>query len=213
MTTAHAMKPAGVRSLQFGGIVGLMLLLSAVVQTTQAMPNADVPSAEPLTGDVIEGDRALLWKVERTGLRPSYVFGTIHSEDPRVADLSPAVIKAFQLSKVFAMEMIPDHAALARMSSSMFITDGPNLKDLLGDSDYTKAVKVMAQYGLTPEVLIKLKPWVVFTALTMPKPEEGMFLDVILYGVAMSDGKYVHGLETADEQERVSLIERIYRDN
>src|SRR3569832_1830596 len=30
-------------------------------------------------------DRTLLWKVERSGLRPIYVFGTIHSEVPRGA--------------------------------------------------------------------------------------------------------------------------------
>src|SRR3569832_2410481 len=50
-------------------------------------------------------DRTLLLKVERSCLRPSYVFGTIHSEDPRVADLSASVIQAFRGSSAFAMEM------------------------------------------------------------------------------------------------------------
>ncbi len=211
MATTHALIPQGERLARRGWIPALMLLMGIACQPAQAISNAAAPIASPLTAGAAGGDRALLWKVERTGLRPSYVFGTIHSEDPRVAELSPAVIKAFQLSDVFAMEMIPDHAALSRMSASMFITDGPNLKELLGDSDFAKAAAVMSSYGLETKVLLKLKPWVVFTALTMPKPADGMFLDVILYGAALSDGKYVHGLETADEQ--VAIFEGIRLDD
>lgn len=194
-----------------GWISALLLLLGLACQPAQAISNADAPIASPLTAGATEGDRALLWKVERTGLRPSYVFGTLDSEDPRVADLSPAVIRAFRLSDVFAMEMIPDHAALARMTASMFIADGPDLRTLLGEADFAKASAVMNRYGIAPKVLLKLKPWVVFTALTMPKPAGGMFLDVILYGAALSDGKYVHGLETADEQ--VDIFEGIRLDD
>jgi uncharacterized protein YbaP (TraB family) len=114
--------------------------------------------------------------------------------------LSPAVIRAFRISEVFAMELIPDHAALARLSASMFIGSGPDLKVLLGEDDFDRVAAIIEKYGIAPDVLIRLRPWVIFTALTMPKPEDGLFLDVILYGAALSEGKYVHGLETADEQ-------------
>lgn len=145
-------------------------------------------------------DKTLLWRVERSGLRPSYVFGTIQSEDPRVAELPPSVIQAFRFSDAFAMEMIPDQTALAGMSAAMFISEGPNLHEMLGDEWFQRTAALAALYGVPPAILSSLKPWVVFTALTMPKAEEGMFLDVILYGAALSDGKYIHGLETADEQ-------------
>ena len=156
-------------------------------------------------------DNGLLWKVDRSGLRPSYVFATINSEDPRVMQLSPAVVRAFQLSDVFAMELIPDHAALSRMSAAMFITSGPDLAGMLGEKEFEKLVGLVGEYGIAREVLIKLKPWVVFTALTMPKPQDGVFLDVILYGAAVNDGKNIHGLETADEQ--VSTFEEIRLDD
>ena len=145
-------------------------------------------------------EKTLLWRVERSGLRPSYVFGTIHSEDPRVAELPPSVIQAFRLSDAFAMEMIPDQTALARMSAAMFISEGPDLHEMLGDEWFQRTSVLVTQYGVPPAILTSLKPWVVFTALTMPKAEEGMFLDVILYGAALHDGKYIHGLETVDEQ-------------
>lgn len=180
--------------------MALLLLACGFVQPLHAMTGAGSRLLSPLPGAEVRGARALLWKVERTGLRPSYVFGTLRSPDPRASVLSPAVIRAFRLSDVFAMEMIPDHAALARMSASMFISDGPNLKALLGEGYFDHVAAIIASYGITPEVLIKLKPWVVFTALTIQKPEDGMFLDSILYGAALNGGKYIHGLETADEQ-------------
>ena len=152
-------------------------------------------------------DKSLLWKVERSGLKPSYVFATINSEDPRITHLPPAVRRAFQLSDVFAMELIPDHAALVRMSADMFITDGPNLKSLMGEEYFNKLKALVSKYGIEPHVLQKLKPWVVFSALTMPKPKDGIFLDVFLYSEALYDGKNVHGLETPDEQ--VSIFESI----
>jgi len=145
-------------------------------------------------------DRTLLWKVERSGLRPSYVFGTIHSEDPRVADLSASVIQAFRVSSAFAMEMIPDQAALSHLSSAMFITSGPTLPELLGEDWFQRTAALTDVYGVPKSILASLKPWVVFMALTAPRANQGMFLDVILYSAALQDGKYIHGLETADEQ-------------
>ena len=195
----------------FGRIVFLILMLSAV-NSALAFPDADyIDKALYPTKSHHRGDKTLLWRVDRNGLRPSYVFATINSEDPRIMHLPPAVVQAFQLSDVFAMELIPDHAALARMSAAMFITSGPDLENLLGGEYYHKAVALAAKYGIAPRVMLKLKPWVVFNALTMPKPEDGIFLDVTLYAAALSDGKYIHGLETADEQ--VSVFEGISLDD
>lgn len=211
MAMIGAFNPVGGRLARTGCVLALLLLAGGAWHPAHALSSLASPGDEPPAGSTAEGNKGLLWKVERSGLRPSYVFGTLHSEDPRIADLSPAVLRAFRFSDVFAMEMIPDHASLARMSAAMFITDGRDLKELLGESCFAQAVTVMNNYGIAPDVLIKLKPWVVFTVLTMPKPEKGMFLDMILYGVALSDGKYVHGLETADEQ--VAIFEDIRLDD
>src|SRR3569833_2262848 len=126
-------------------------------------------------------DRTLLWKVERSGLRPSYVFGTIRSEDPRVADLSASVIQAFRVSSAFAMEMIPDQAALSHLSSAMFITSGPTLPALLGEDWFLCTSSLIDFYVFSKSILSSLKRWVVFIALTTPHTNQGMFLDVILY--------------------------------
>jgi uncharacterized protein YbaP (TraB family) len=188
-----------------------LLLALGTVTPAWAFSDGGVTDGRLFSVNNQNADNTLLWKVERSGLRPSYVFATINSEDPRVTRLPSAAVRAFRRSDAFAMEMIPDHAALVRMSAAMFISDGPDLKSLLGEKYFKKLAVLMGNYGIAAQVLLKLKPWVAFTALTMPKPEDGVFQDVILYGAALSDGKNVHGLETADEQ--VSIFENIRLDD
>ena len=188
-----------------------LLFAMGIAAPAWAFTDAGVMDRMLLSVNNQNADNTLLWKVERSGLRPSYVFATINSEDPRVARLPPAAVRAFKFSDVFAMEMIPDHAALVRMSAAMFISAGPDLRSLLGKEYFSKLAVLSGKYGIPSQVLLKLKPWVVFTALTMPRPEDGIFQDVILYGEALSDGKNVHGLETADEQ--VSIFEKIRLDD
>jgi uncharacterized protein YbaP (TraB family) len=62
---------------------------------------------------------------------------------------------------------------------------------MVGEEYFDRLAALVNKYGIAPGVLLKLKPWVVFSALTMPKPEDGVFLDVILYGAAPSGGKNV----------------------
>jgi uncharacterized protein YbaP (TraB family) len=213
LTGEPAMKRAGMSLTRIYGSKRLHKVMVGLITTLAAIGPAwasfnlgaitDTPDA-PATREV---DNTLLWKVERSGLRPSYVFATINSDDPRVAHLPPTVVRAFQLSDAFAMELIPDHAALSRMSAAMFITAGPDLEAMLGEDYFKKVATLVDKHGIAARVLRKLKPWVVFTALTMPKPDDGVFLDAVLYGAALVEGKNVHGLETADEQ--VSILEKI----
>lgn len=68
---------------------------------TPACAGADMLSAlqkdDPATYRKIETEAAatpngkgLLWKLEKAGERPSFLFGTMHMSDPRVTTLPPA---------------------------------------------------------------------------------------------------------------------------
>src|SRR4051812_10473396 len=55
--------------------------------------------------DAIPNARALLWRIERQGRPASFLFGTVHSTDSRVHNLSPAVTLAFNGANRVALEL------------------------------------------------------------------------------------------------------------
>lgn len=158
-------------------------------------------------------DKGLLWKVERDGFRPSYVFGTMHSEDERVINLPNEVRQIFDGSSSYTMEVVLDMNAALQMSQAMMLTDGRNLKTLLGAALYDKVVPLMAARGVPEMVLPQFKPWAVFVTLSMPPPKTGIFLDAMLHQEAEAQKKKVHGLETVAEQlgvfEKMSMKDQV----
>ncbi len=145
-------------------------------------------------------NKGLLWKIERDGQAPSYVFGTIHSEDTRVLNLPKSVQSVFDSSKIYVMEALLDEGALLTMSSSMLFNDGRTLKDVLSTLTYAKAVSAMNDYGLPEAGLQLLQPWAVAITLSTPKPKTGIVLDLSLMQQAQAQGKQTAGLETVEEQ-------------
>ena len=158
-------------------------------------------------------EKGLLWKIERAGTAPSYVFGTIHSEDERVLALPSEVKSALDGSTIFVMEAVMDEQAMQAVSRHMMFSDGRSLKGVLNVALYEKARSAMAAYGIPEVVLQQMKPWAVATTLSMPKPKTGAALDLVLMQDAVAQGKSAPGLETADEQlsilDDLSLPEQI----
>lgn len=142
----------------------------------------------------------LLWKIEKKGVEPSYLFGTIHLNDERVKNLAPPVDAAFKNSKSFTMEMIADTNGLAAMSKIMFLTGGQTLKKITGKKLYSEVEQALLKRNMTTENLDKLKPWVVIIMLSTPQSKKGLFLDMDLYMKATMARKPRHGLETMAEQ-------------
>lgn len=168
-----------------------------------------------LSASVAHGaeQKGLLWKIERDGVQPSFLLGTMHSEDPRVLSVAPEVQRAFDGSTSFTMEVVLDAQAILETSQAMTFSDGRNLKTVLGAELYTKIVPLMAQHGVPEMVLPTFKPWAIFLTLSMPPAKTGIFLDAALYDTALAQKKTVHGLETVQEQlsifERLTLAEQV----
>lgn len=142
----------------------------------------------------------LLWRVEADGVASSHVFGTIHSEDPRVVDLPEPVAEAFRSSDVYAMEMIPDFEAMSALTRAMHFQGQRNLKDVLDEALYREVIDALSERGVGEGLAVKMKPWAVMVTLSFPQPESGMFLDMVLFNRAMAGGKETVGLEEPEEQ-------------
>jgi len=152
------------------------------------------------TAQAASFSQGLLWKIERVGQAPSYVFGTIHTEDPRVLNLPPPVQGVFNASKTYVMEALLDQEAILTMTSSMLFNDGRSLKQVLGPATYEKAIAAMTAHGLPELAVQSMQPWALAVALSVPKPQTGVVLDLFLMQQAQQQGKQTAGLETIDEQ-------------
>ncbi|UCC55073.1 MAG: TraB/GumN family protein [Gammaproteobacteria bacterium] len=145
-------------------------------------------------------DHGLLWEISRPGAESSYLFGTIHSEDPGVLALSASVRQSFSGARRVVLEVMMDMDSMAYASTAMLMMDGRKLSELLGSMLFRRTAALMEAHGVSEVVLEHMKPWAVAINLAMPAPETGVVLDYSLYQQAMADGKPVYGLETIQEQ-------------
>ena len=128
------------------------------------------------------------------------MFGTMHSEDPRVINLPEEVNSVFSDAKIFAMEMILDEKNSQQILQGMYFKDGRTLRSVTSDEIYRQSIVAMAKKEMPEKIVNLMKPWAVFTILSMPEQKTGLFLDVLLYQSALKHGKEIVGLETMSEQ-------------
>src|SRR5690606_7301047 len=87
--------------------------------------------------------KGLLWKLEKSGERPSYLFGTMHMTDPRVVALPAAARKAFDAADTVVIEtteVLDQKKMMATLASEpglMMFTDDTTLASLLSPADRT----------------------------------------------------------------------------
>lgn len=154
-------------------------------------------------------DKGILWKVSSATGKNSYLFGTIHVEDPRVTKLHTKVIRAIQRSKSMSLELIPDPQLQQKAMLAMLYTDGNTLQKVVGERLYQRSIKAMSNRGMPEQVVALMKPWAVMTMLSLPKPKTGEFLDKKLYKLAKQRGLKTYALESFDEQ--ISVFDGLTR--
>lgn len=143
----------------------------------------------------------ILYQIQSpTASAPSFLLGTIHSEDPRVLALPDPVRAAFAASPRFALEVVPDAEAILKSMITMTYTDGRTLREVLPPDLYGRTAQALGNLGMTPNAFADFKPWAVVTLLSLPPAQDGDFMDLILYRTAIGSGKEIKGLETMEEQ-------------
>jgi len=178
------------RNMIKGFLFGLTLILSNVL-------HAEV-TAEFLSETGY--DKGILWKISSAGGKNSYLFGTIHVEDPKVTRLNRKLVRAIQQSKSMSLELIPDPQLQQKSMLAMLYTDGRTLKSVVGPSLYNRSVKAMQDRGMAEQIVSLMKPWAVSTMLSLPPPKTGEFLDKKLYKLAKVRGLKTYALESFEEQ-------------
>ena len=176
---------------------------------------------DPATFSKIEAEAAavpngkgLLWKLEKPGEEPSFLFGTMHMTDPRVTTLPPAAQKAYDAAGTIIIETteVLDKqkmmAAMLKEPDLMMFTDDTTLSSLLSPADAAVVNKGLDARGIPPATVAKMKPWLLSAMVALPVCEVARqaggapVLDVKLAEDAQASGKTVEGLETVADQLR-----------
>ena len=181
----------------FSRFRGLVFFVGLLFLTACASVPDVLPDSFSAKGS---SNKGLLWKIEPPGVEPSYLFGTIHSEDPRVLDLPQVVLHSFNHSSTLALEIELSTQSSQYALASMFFSDGRTLDEVVGKSLAEKAIRAMAGRGLPDHQVMMMKPWAIFTMVNMPASESGVYLDLKLHKLATAQGKQILGLETIEEQ-------------
>ncbi|MFW2374876.1 MAG: TraB/GumN family protein [Gammaproteobacteria bacterium] len=175
----------------------IILLLLAMVSAVQADSQADYQ------GRILH-PKGLLWKIEKAGMTPSYLYGTMHVGDPRVLKLAPEVERAFVEADRFGMEVLLNFQAIGVITGGSFFNDGRTLKSVMKEADYQRLINLLEQqFQMSEQMVMHMRPWVVLTLLMMPEKAQAdsdSALDMVLYRRAAMRRIPLLGLETAEEQ-------------
>jgi uncharacterized protein YbaP (TraB family) len=144
--------------------------------------------------------RGLLWRVSRNGGAPSYLFGTLHDADARLAPLPSSVSEVFGRAKSLMLEFLPDAYTAERFLEAALFEDGRTLEQTLGADDFARVVEMLAPSGLPREVVNRLKPWGALINLRSPRPADGETLDAQLVAAARARRLPLFQIEGVEEQ-------------
>ena len=143
---------------------------------------------------------SLLWRVTSPHGATSHLFGTIHLPAKEVDQPTPQLRKLVDESRLLLLEAKLDAAALAEISSLMFLPEGERLSTLIPADDFQRAKNLFVPYGIDAQTLERLKVWAAYTSLSLPPSALGTPLDLALQQRAERAGVEVRGLESLREQ-------------
>jgi len=236
----HSLARAGDAVLWFLAILHVAVALSFLLILTSLSPAraegdsecpgidllSDLKRTDPGTYETVLREAAetpngkgIFWKIEKDGLPPSYLLGTMHVTDPRVLKMPKGAPEALATSSTIVVEsdeILDDKnaaaALLLRPDLTMF-TDGTSITDRLSPEDATRLKAGLEKRGIPLATVLRMKPWIISSFVALPgcevarKAKGASFLDKHIAEEAVKAGKPVVGLETFAEQlEAVSSL-------
>ena len=195
-------------TLRRNGAGFALFALLWLAQPAQAFDACAPDAAANYTAVSQRATQGLLWKVISCGRAPSYVFGTMHSDEPaawkqarKVQGLLPQLAGA-------GFEYLQPADADVQMQRAMFDPLGNQpLQAQLTPREWKKLHHEMVETrGMPEQNLQRMRPWAVAVMLQMPtesnhsQSESGLVVDDRLKKLAAEHGVALFGLETLREQ-------------
>ncbi len=155
----------------------------------------------------------LLWKITGKNLeKPSYLYGTMHTNNPKAFVLKDILIEKISTCEVYAGEMIFEPAMMFAILPQLFMEKDTTLKTLLSEAEYQVVKEVLNEkLGMMSTFAERIKP--MFTSMLLQEgsldglqttsPSQYTALDFFLQEEASKQNLELIGLETLEEQMNV----------
>lgn len=154
------------------------------------------------------------FRISMGGTEPSYIFGTLHSGDPRITQFSPELLSALDSARNVAFELkevggLSDPNTMNTMGmqliSYIMATDADRVSTLFSADEKRVIEETAEKYGLPAGSADLFKPGFLGLAFSVPACEaqnQGKIksIDEQLAMRVKNAGKDFIGLETLDEQ-------------
>ncbi len=138
-------------------------------------------------------DKGLFWKLESPTGVTSYLFGTMHSDDNRVADITPNTIEAIKAVDTFVMEVTENR------DPSLFMLKSGSLASQLTNEEFEKVRELADFHTMHLGAALQMKPWLLAVVFDLSKPQTPFAQDNMLMTKAEENLKDVVGIETPQE--------------
>lgn len=159
----------------------------------------------------IPNARGIFWKIEKPGVAPSYLLGTMHVTDPRVLKMPSGADKGLAEAKTIVVEsneILDQNKAMAGILSKpelTMLTDGKTIEKLMKPDDLAVLEEGLKKRGVPLATVSRMQPWMLMSLVSLPACElarqgNTAFLDKRIALDAAAEGKAVKGLETLAEQ-------------
>ena len=138
-------------------------------------------------------EKGLFWKMESPEGKVSYLFGTMHTDDNRVAELTSAMESALKSVDIFVMENESSN------DESAFLMQKGNLADKITEAEFEQ-VRALADFHVMHlGAAMQMKPWLLAVIFDLPRPQTPFAQDNLLMRKAQDSEKDVVGIETSKE--------------
>jgi uncharacterized protein YbaP (TraB family) len=155
----------------------------------------------------------LLWKITGKNLeKPSYLYGTMHTSNPKAFVLKDVLIEKISTCEAYAGEMIFEPAMMFAILPQLFMEKDTTLKTLLNEEEYRVVKEVLDEkLGMMSTFAERIKP--MFTSMLLQEgsleglqtasPSQHTALDFFLQEEASKRNLELISLETLEEQMNV----------
>lgn len=159
----------------------------------------------------VRNGKGIAWRIEKAGIEPSLLFGTVHLSDPRVLGVPTPVFEAFDHIDTLILELKevtnPSDMALELFKyPQLFTLQDERLDRILPPEETELLAAGLRERGLTTGLLARMRPWFIYMSMQSSRCEAKRraqgehVLDQAAALKAMENGIELVGAETVREQ-------------